>query len=410
MQINEVKATIEKELFSLDFADDKLNNTYLTTDNIYVKKGNYSFQTAIFVFGFDNQCFRATISFDICTTGGILKYLRPYSINKKNGLYRLDITSNVLSFEISSSKQLMLYHLHLLSKAKCWGYESLDAFIEYLQTDVMEIIEKYINPINHLEYLIELDKNSDTHPLLFVIAVIYEQLGNINEAIDYLEKYIEWRLSYRGIDKNDLIQHRAYIDYLKNGTPLPYIPFPNDIVSVFSTKGEDIYIAINKKAIKDSELLEYFSPQDSFTKAKKISFNDTIDDEGIIISKLGKWCILRLSFDMINEFSQDKLEILLKTLSEKYTQTILFINQDVTATFGFEVYKKGELLRKWMAGDGEVLENIGKPLKNEKKQFLDTITEDIDEQSVISFLDTIIKVSHNDLDNSKSVYYAIKVE
>lgn len=358
-------------------------------------------------------------SLGLRSTDNSLKYIELCSEAKENYL------CGIVSYVLTKDKTIIFTTTRTWSNNQlqyAWKDSQYKEMIEYLQNFIeqkelqyqnIELIARDVLLQDNEENVMYRNKYNQNRPLNCHIydiqAILYIHFGQNEKSISLLEESIKCEKQNITIYNSHIIKSKqAYLDHLKNGTPLPYIPFPNDIVSVFNTKGEDIYIAINKKAIKDSELLEYFSPQDSFAKAKKISFDDTIDDEGIIISKLGKWCILRLSFDMINEFSQDQLETLLKTLSEKYTQTILFINQDVTATFGFEVYKKGELLRKWMAGDGEVLENIGKPLKNEKKQFLDTIIEDIDEQSVTSFLDTFIKVSHNDLDNSKSVYYALK--
>ena len=96
---------------------------------------------------------------------------------------------------------------------------------------------------------------------------------------------------------------------------------------------------------------------------------------------------------------------MLSDMSTKYNRAILFVNQDTTNTFGFEVYKKGEFLRKWMAGDGEVLENIGKPITGERKKFTEQLKKEQDVESVQKFLDSVLKITYGDLEKSKCVAY-----
>lgn len=302
-----------------------------------------------------------------------------------------------------------------------WLDSQYDEMIEYLQSFIKEKETKYLNVESIIFDLMLQDdeekalwlkhnkiKPTNSH-IYDMQAILYIHFCQIEKSIHILEKSIECEKLNITIYNLHLIKRKeAYLEHLKYGTLLPYIPFPNDTASIFNLTGEDIYVVINKKAIKDIALLEYFIPKESFAKPKKVAIDDSTESSGIIISKLGKWSILRISFDVIQKFQKDKMETILQTLSSQYTQAILFVNQDTTATFGFEMYKKGELLRKWMSGDGEVLENIGKPLKNEKKLFLNTLTENTDEQSITSFLDTILKITQSDLDNSKSLYYELK--
>ena len=204
-----------------------------------------------------------------------------------------------------------------------------------------------------------------------------------------------------------LERKKVYLEYLKNGTPLPYIPSPTDKASILALTGNDIYILLNKKNTKDSEILEYFGGIKNFNKAQKVSYEDVYDD-GIMISKVGKWSILRVGVDLFLNFEQDKIESMLVELSAKYSRAILLINQDTSNTFGFEVYKKGEFLRRWMAGDGEVMENIGKPITGEKKRFMDILKDEQDSNSVVEFLDGILKITYGDLEKSKSMFYLSK--
>ena len=239
-------------------------------------------------------------------------------------------------------------------------------------------------------------------------VAIYKMFDHKKEAIIELEKYID---SLPKNDKKGYAYDRlnAYLDHLKNGTPLPYIPSPHDKASVLSFDGEDIYILLNKKipSTKDKELLAYFGDTEQITLVGKADCDTHVDPKQILICRVGKWTMLKLGFEFIKDLSPLQIENLLKELSEKYNRAILAVNQDTSATFGFEIYKKGEFLRRWMVGDGEVLENLGKPVTGEKKRFADTLKKDQDSDSVIEFLDGVLKITHADLEKSKANLYAM---
>ena len=83
------------------------------------------------------------------------------------------------------------------------------------------------------------------------------------------------------------------------------------------------------------------------------------------------------------------------------------MNDDTTGTFGFEIYKKGEAIRKWMSGEGEVLKSEGKMISGEKKRFEDNLKE-TSVEDVVDFIDTVIKITHDDLEKCKSTFYSLK--
>ena len=236
-------------------------------------------------------------------------------------------------------------------------------------------------------------------------VALYKFFDEKDRAIKELEGFIEQN------DKDDMEfqRYKIYLDYLKNGTPLKYIPSPHETASILRLTDEDIYLFLNKKTTKDKELLDYFGGADKFEKAKKIEHEQMQEaNEGIAICKAGKWTILRLGFEILMQFDKEELETILKNMSEQYNRVILFINQDTTNTFGFEVYKKGDFLRRWMAGDGEVLENIGKPITGERKKFTEELKKEQDAESVKKFLDTLLKITYADLEKSKCVAYNLK--
>ena len=306
-----------------------------------------------------------------------------------------------------------------------WQFQDFDTMIGFVKKADLYFLERY----KSIERIIEdifasrqqlkelYEKNgkvySKNNECYFweSTTLVYIMFDMQNQAIESLTNAIECfqeNIRYtNGGFAYCLESKKVYLEYLKNGTPLPYIPSPTDKASILALTGNDIYILLNKKNTKDSEILEYFGGIKNFNKAQKVSYEDVYDD-GIMISKVGKWSILRVGVDLFLNFEQDKIESMLVELSAKYSRAILLINQDTSNTFGFEVYKKGEFLRRWMAGDGEVMENIGKPITGEKKRFMDILKDEQDSNSVVEFLDGILKITYGDLEKSKSMFYLSK--
>lgn len=236
-------------------------------------------------------------------------------------------------------------------------------------------------------------------------VALYKFFDEKDRAIKELEGFIEQN------DKDDMEfqRYKTYLDYLKNAKPLKYIPSPNEAASILKLTNEDIYLCLNKKTAKDKDILDYFGGADRFEKAQKISYEQIREhNQGIAICKVGKWSVLRINFEMLMQFDKEELENILKNMSEQYNRAILFVNQDTTNTFGFEVYKKGELLRRWMAGDGAVLENVGKSITGERKKFTDKLKKEQGAESIQKFLDSVIKITYEDLKKSKCIAYNLK--
>ena len=307
-----------------------------------------------------------------------------------------------------------------------WPFHKFNEMIDFIKEADMQLSKRY----QHVENIIE-DMLKDNMKLKEIykkngrvygkveergshesLAMIYAVYDMKEQAIEHLSKTIEYYktdtryLTY--VPPYCLQRKEVYLDYLKHDTPLPYIPSPADKVSLFQLTGNDIYIALNKKTIKDNNILEYFGGIKNFDKPKKISYKDLNNDNGFAICKVEKWSILRIGIDLFLQFDQEKIENMLSDMSTKYNRAFLCVNQDTTNTFGFEVYKKGEFLRRWMAGDGEVLENIGKPIIGEKKRFNDTCKNEQEVESIVEFLDSVLKISYGDLEKSKTVLYEMK--
>jgi len=278
-----------------------------------------------------------------------------------------------------------------------WDMSQKEELFSYMQNEMIDFFKKNTTKTNFEK--IALKKGAD------IAAAIYEERGEIEKTIEILSRDIG---VVRAWDDVRSLRKTAYLEYLKNGTPLPDIKDPDDNTSLIQMVGNDIYIFLNKKTIKDSDMLEYFGGIENFDKPQKVSYEDMNNDEGITICKAGKWSILRIGIDMFLNYDKEKIENMLSDMSKKYNRAILFVNQDTTNTFGFEVYKKGEFLRRWMAGDGEILENICKPITGEKKRFGDTLKDEQDAQSVTDFLDSILKITYGDLEKSKTLLYEMK--
>ena len=301
-----------------------------------------------------------------------------------------------------------------------WNIKDIESFFQVLDEFDTKMQNRYCDFTNIIE---DLDRNKaisdkflkesgkedfikkETASLSKV--ALYKFFNQKEKAIKELKNYMYSMLE---IDK-DTYRYKmlnTYLEYLKYGTPLSYIPSPADKVSLFQLTGNDIYIALNKKTIKNNDILEYFGGKDMFGKPQKTSCEDLNNDSGIAICKVGKWSILGIGIDLFMQFDQEKIGNMLSDMSTKYNRAILCVNQNTTNTFGFEVYKKGEFLRRWMAGDGEVLENMGKPITGEKKRFNDTLKKEQDAESVVEFLDSVLKITYADLEKSKAVLYEMK--
>ena len=326
-----------------------------------------------------------------------------------------------LVYELIKSKKLVFniefrwFHNQLF---QFWKEEDFQEMISFFEEENQKLQFRYKEHKHIIEdcYLYEekvqkfkniANPNTDktTTSSLYTVA-IYKLSGDIENAIKDLKEVmvVRKKIAY-DYEYKRLV---AYLDYLEHNTPLPTIKAPYDKTTIFECTGNDIYIAINKKAIKDENILEYFGGIKRFEKPQKISYEDMVNETGISICKAGKWTVLRLGLDVFTHFEQKDIENILLTISEKYSRSILLVNQDTSGTFGYEVYKKGEFLRRWMAGDGEVMENLGKPIIGEKKRFNDTLKNEQDAESVVTFLDSVLKITYGDLEKSKTVLYEIK--
>jgi len=371
--------------------------------NFLMKVGKYSFQVAVIrIVILENNKFYIELSFDFRLSDGLAFYIEPW---------RKDGNEQYIYYTSTSCNHVYIINdnrIYNKNDYSAWAlhdneFFDIDIFMKLFTYEGLKLVDKYLIPQNNINYLLEEFKKEKTISKAFSLALLYEQLGNKEETIVFLKECLS---PYNEEYINN--RYLSYIAFLENDTPLPYIPSPADKASLFQLIGNDIYIALNKKTIKDNEILEYFGSKDIFDKPQKVSYEELNNDSGIVICKVGKWSILRIGLDVFMQFDQIKIENMLSDMSAKYNRAILLVNQDTTNTFGFEVYKKGEFLRRWMAGDGEVLENIGKPITGEKKRFLDILKKEQDVQSVVEFLDDILKITHGDLEKSKTVFYEIK--
>jgi hypothetical protein len=233
-----------------------------------------------------------------------------------------------------------------------WDMSQKEKLFSYIQNEMIVFLKNMTTKENFEK--LALTKGAD------IAAIIYEEKGEIDKTIEILSRDIGVVRGWKNVES---LRKTAYLEYLKNGTSLPDIKDPDENTSVLQLTGNDVYVIINKKTIKDTKILEYFENIETFEKPQKMTYDDLNNQDGIIICKVGKWSIVRVGVDIFMQLNQEKIENILLSLSEQYTRAILFVNQDTSATFGFEVYKKGEFLRRWMAGDGEVLENIDRGVR-----------------------------------------------
>jgi len=334
-----------------------------------------------------------------------------------------------LSFQIDKHAEIIPHSILIWSSNQLgfsWSFNKFSEMISYIKEIDVHFYNKYQNIENIIkdmetskQTLMELyKKNGKVYGELEKagshegLAVVYATFDLKEQVIEHLSKAIKFyqdNINYTGGGFAYCLKRKeAYLNYLKHGIPLPYIPSPADKAHLFELTKEDIYLFLNKKTIKDSELLEYFGGMDNFNKPQKISCEEFNQSNAIAICKVGKWSVLRIGVDLFMQFEQEKIENMLSDMSTKYNRAFLCVNQDTTNTFGFEVYKKGEFLRRWMAGDGEVLENIGKSITGEKKRFNDTLKKEQDAESVVEFLDSVLKITYGDLEKSKTILYEMK--
>jgi hypothetical protein len=334
-----------------------------------------------------------------------------------------------LAFQLDKQAEIIFHSILTWSNNQLvfsWPFHKFDGMVNFINDTDEYLSKRYQYVENIIEDMIKDDievkeiykKNGKVYGKAEErgshesFAIVYAVYGMKDQAIEHLSKaigYYKTDTRYLTYAPPYCLQRKeAYLDYLKHDTPLPYIPSPADKASLFQLTSNDIYIALNKKNIKDNDILEYFGSKEIFDKPQKISYKDLNNDNGIAICKVGKWSILRIGVDLFMQFDQSKIENMLSDMSTKFNRAFLCVNQDITNTFGFEAYKKGEFLRRWMAGDGEVLENIGKPITGEKKRFNDTLKDEQDAESVVIFLDSVLKITYGDLEKSKTVLYEIK--
>jgi len=396
MKTNEILTHLKQELKKFGFVEHKAKHY---GKGFFLKNGEYPFQIAVLrIIALDNEKFYVVLSFDLRVENGLANYIEPWRRDGKERYIYYTETSCHHDYTIAHDKIYDGGDIPIGNE-----FHSIEDFIKLFENLGMEIVEKYLDPKNNLQYLLDGYQTEKSISKAREIAIIYEQLGDKIKSASFLKECIS---KYNDEYENN--RYLAYIGFLEKGASLPHIPSPLDKVTTIQTTGNDIYFLINKKTIKDGDLLEYFGSIDKFNKPQKISYEEMNNEEGITILKAGKWSILRIGIDIFLTLDQEKIESMLVELSAKYSRTILFINQDTSNTFGFEVYKKGEFLRRWMTGDGEVLENIGKPITGEKKRFTDTLKEKQDSDSVVEFLDTVLKITYADLEKSKTLLYEMK--
>ena len=327
-----------------------------------------------------------------------------------------------LAFQLDKHAEIIFHSILRWSNNQLifsWSFHKFDEMIDFIKEADAYLSKRY----QYIENIIEdIEEGSQTLKKIYKkngrvygkteesvfhegLARVYAAFDMKDQAIEHLSKAIEYYKTDTRYIAYCLQRKEAYLNYLKYGTPLPYIPSPADKVSLLQLTGNDIYIALNKKTIKDNNILEYFGGIKNFDKPQKISYKDLNNDSGIAICKVGKWSILRIGIDIFMQLDQETIENMLSDMSTKYNRAFLYVNQDTTNTFGFEVYKKGEFLRRWMVGDGEVLENIGKPITGEKKRFNDTHKNEQEVENVVEFLDSMLKITYGDLEKSKTVLY-----
>lgn len=268
--------------------------------------------------------------------------------------------------------------------------------------------DKYLELAKELnrKYGVFREKEANFYRFRLDRVALYSFFGDKDSAIQELEGFIEQNSNYCD---HKLKRCMEFLDCLKKGTDLKCISKPNNAESIMNIDDENIYIFLNRKTTKDRDVLEYFGGADRFDRPKNISVDEFKNSDGdIAICRIGKWTILKISFQLIADYNQKEMGRLFSELSEKYNRAAILVNQDTSNTFGFEVYKKGELIRRWMAGDGEVLENFGKPITGERGNFKDELKRNQDVASVKKFMESLLKLNQVDFEKAKCVVYDLK--
>ncbi len=302
------------------------------------------------------------------------------------------------SYKLIGKGEIVYAHSEESKQFFGWRESDKEELIYYLDHQLMEFVTQMIDKERFFSVNLEnLGANGQ--------IVYYEDQGNTNKIINILISEVEYYKHWTDISS---LRRKAYLEYLKNGIPLPDIKDPDAQASFFQLAGNDIYIAVNKKTIKDNTILELFGGTDIFSKAQKSNYDENLSDDGLTIGKLGKWTVIRCGLEIFANTDQEKMNGILTKLSSEYNRAILFINQDTSGTFGFEIHQKGTAIRKWMSGDGKVIINEGKAVSGEKKRFGDSLKKEQDEQSVQEFLDDTLKITYSDLEKCKSSFYGLK--
>jgi len=391
-----VLQTIKENLYSRGYLLKKIDGNLH-----FIKSTDYDFQTInIWITEFKKDSFQSSLSFDLYLEKGLAFYLEPWLLQGKEKNIRISTNEGALTFNILTNKRLIKRFDTSEGGTFDWNYLYVNDFLQYFEDTVEKFIERVLQ-----DYPINMLNKTDS---LIVKAIVFEQLGDLEKAAKFLEEELMRLQNLKGgVEEYVTRRYRAYIDHLKNDTPLLHIPSPYDIASVFKLRNNNIYILLNKKTAKDTDILEYFGGVERFANGEKVSCEQEVPDDGMAIDKLGKWSVLRVGMEVLSSYRQEEVANALSSLSEAYSRAILFVNQDTSGTFGFEVYKKGGCVRRWMSGEGEVLVNEGKALSGEKKRFTDKLSEDTDEESVKSFLDAIVKITHADVEKCKGMLYTL---
>lgn len=298
----------------------------------------------------------------------------------------------------------------------CWSDDDFEEMIEFIEKNGHLLLLRYADYKNIVEDILIQEKFSDDmmkkhgkpiEPKIKVyanLAILYKLAGDKENAILMMENCIHLFSSFVTPDNVGLLRYIAYLEHLKTGTPLPDIKDDSDQASAFVLEGNDVYILVNKKSAKEEDLLKLFGGADRFGKSEKAECGTT--GEGVVISKAGKWAIIRCDAMLYINLDNTAFEEQMRQFSDTYGRVMLFINQDTSGTFGFIVYKKGERIRQWMSSEGEVLDNVGKPIRGESKRFTDTLGDNTDPWTVANFLDSQIGLTHGDLEKCKAKRYS----
>jgi hypothetical protein len=171
MRKNEIYTQLAQELKKFNFLEYKAK---LYGDGFFIKSGNYSFQIAVLhIIVLDNEKFYATLSFDLKVENGIAYYIEPWRrIGNEKYIYYDKMSCN---------------HVYTITNTKIYDnkdivsgneFESIESFINIFENKGMNIVEKYLNPKNNLQYLLEKYQDKKSISRAREIAIIFEQLDD----------------------------------------------------------------------------------------------------------------------------------------------------------------------------------------------------------------------------------------